>query len=81
MINGIALGNMGSELVTDTAVHTGNFCGFLVIEVAVMNTLKGHLSGNAINALSIPAGTYFPVPFVSISLTSGKVLCLKSGGL
>jgi hypothetical protein len=82
MINSIALGNLGAELITDTAVHNNSdFIGFLVIEAAVINTFKGQISGNSISTVSFPAGVYVPLNFESISLTSGKILCIKAGGL
>ena len=79
MINGIALGNMGTELVTDTAAHTGKFIGFVAITACTIAAFKGHITINSgtIVGLVVPAGMYFPTPFESITLTSGQALCIK----
>lgn len=77
MINGIALGNMGTELVADTVAHTGKFIGFVAITACTIAAFKGHINGNTIVGVVVPAGMYFPTPFESITLTSGQALCIK----
>lgn len=71
-------GQVGFELITDTAAHTGRFYRLYALEATVVNTATvQNASGNNFSAVPIPAGGAIDGLFTSVTLTSGKVVAYK----
>lgn len=70
-------GRIGTEIITDTAVHTGPYAGFTVTAAAVFTTLTGPAHTGSFGAATIAAGTTIYGWFTTITLASGAVLAYK----
>jgi hypothetical protein len=77
----ISMGFIGSETITDTEEHTGDFYWITVLEDATISsiTLDSEESGNAITGFALPAGFSNPLLCTEITLSSGKVRMAKKG--
>lgn len=66
----------GSEVIDDTAVHTGNFGAIQVINDAVFNDLIADAIENVegLEGITVNAGTVLYGSFTSIDLSSGVVV-------
>jgi len=62
----------GGLYIDDTAAHAFSGSGILALADAVVATIS--TSGGTITTMPIPAGTFVPLRFSSITLTSGKVI-------
>jgi hypothetical protein len=71
----------GQTIVTGTSPATGNFTGMIALAATVVAEVlweSGYpATGSWASFTSIPAGTYLPGRFTSITLTSGQVLLVK----
>jgi len=74
-----SLGMLGSEVITDTAQHTGDFYWITVIEEAIIGaiSLDATETGNSIIGVTLPVGFSNPLLCESITLTSGSVKMKK----
>lgn len=73
-------GFYGTEVITDTAAHTGLFGCLVALEDSQISALvaAGFLSGNAIAAETLPKGLELFLPGItSLTLTSGAVLARR----
>lgn len=73
----------GQEIIDDTAAHAGDFSGLRVITATVVSAMTFE-SGYNVNAGktwanlgTIPAGTYLPGKFSSITLASGTAIAVR----
>ena len=62
----------GGQVITGTAVTTGNWIEIRVLTTAVFTTLTGNLTN--VGSTSFPAGTYLNGRFTTITLASGSVV-------
>lgn len=76
-----SMGTLGYEVITDTAVHVAPsnkiFCGFIVVQDCVINTIGADITGNTLSGVTFTAGMSIPITFSSISLTSGQIIAAK----
>lgn len=72
-------GLIGSETITDTNEHTGNFFWISILEDTVISaiTLSPLETGNSLIGVSLPAGFSNPLLCTSITLASGKIRMCK----
>jgi hypothetical protein len=73
----------GQEIIDDTAAHSGDFTGLLIVADTVVASMTWK-SGYAVNTNktwanlgTLPAGLYLPGKFASITLTSGKAIAIR----
>jgi hypothetical protein len=78
MINAVALGQVGSTLITSTSAVTGKFIGFLCLTDTTLTSIKAQLSGDSYSGVTFPKGAYIPLPFESITLATGSVLAVRA---
>jgi hypothetical protein len=72
------IGYKGSELITDTAVHTGSWKMVVPYEATVFTTLTDtNRTGNSIASESFPANFLLMGNFTTITLASGAVVAYK----
>ena len=62
----------GGQVITGTAVTTGNWIEIRVLTAAVFTTLTGNLTN--VGSTSFPAGTILNGRFTTITLASGSVV-------
>ena len=62
----------GGQVITGTAVTTGNWIEIRVLTTAVFTTLTGNLTN--VGSTSFPAGTVINGRFTTITLASGSVV-------
>ena len=62
----------GGQVITGTAVTTGNWIEIRVLTTAVFTTLTGNLTN--VGSTSFPAGTILNGRFTTITLASGSVV-------
>ncbi len=71
----------GGKLIRDTAAHSIDGYGFLVIEDAVISAITlgagEQQTTNAYTSATFSAGTFVPVKFTSITLTSGSIKAMS----
>ena len=74
-----SLNDSGSETITDTEEHTGDFYWITVIEKAKIAsiTLSEKETGNSLVGLTLPVGFQNPLPCTAITLTSGAIRMAK----
>ena len=73
----------GQERIVDTAAHTGNFTGLLVIATAVVSAMDWETdyetaANDWTGYTNLPAG-YYPGRFKSITLASGQAMAIRRG--
>lgn len=76
-------GNGGMTVIDDTSATTGKFGGILVVDDAVISAItdaKGVTNSAGLVGITLPAGLYIPIPFDSITLTSGVVIAYNRYG-
>ncbi len=62
----------GGQVITGTAVTTGNWIEIRVLTTCVFTTLTGNLTN--VGSTSFPAGTIINGRFTTITLASGSVV-------
>ena len=68
------------EVVTDTSAHTGSYRGILALTNCAVSAMTVRHSddfldsGRYTDLTNIPAGTFLPVRFTSITLTNGECI-------
>ena len=82
--NNVALGQVGANFISDTAVHSGTFVAITMLEDTVFNALTptdttngygvGSYNGNTMASETIPQGVTIYGRWSSIDLTSGLVI-------
>ncbi len=75
------MGLYGSDFITGTATHTGEYYGFVVISDAQISAITLGASssgGSALTGILLPAGQQVLAHFTSITLASGVVQLIKA---
>jgi|APGre2960657404_1045060.scaffolds.fasta_scaffold14755_4 hypothetical protein len=78
MINLVALGQVGSTIVSAGDTKEGNYCGFICLADTVLTNLRGSVDGTDYTAVTFPAGLYIPIPFNSVTINTGRILAIKN---
>ena len=71
----LVTGRYGSEIISDTAAHPGEWLCFVVLSTAVLTaSTAARVTNEAGRAgLTLAEGTWHYGPFTSITLASGKI--------
>lgn len=80
-----SMGEFGFEYISDTEVHTATggkvFVAIQVVSDAVINAIttdpKAKITGNTFTGETLSTGTIIRGKFLTIDLTSGKVIAYK----
>jgi len=72
--------NTNPFVITDTTLHTG-LKGYAIVAITavVINTIVGspHIQGNALNGVTLTAGSIIHVPVDQLQLTSGSAIVYR----
>lgn len=70
--------NIGAEVITDSAVHTGRFKQIDFYENSHITAIASeNYTGNSLNGETIPAGFHITGVFTSIQLQNGACIAYK----
>ena len=69
----IQIGQLGWDIIQDTAAHTGSWVKILFLQDTVFAVLTDPSGGGVVTTLTYPQGTEITGNFTAITLTSGQI--------